>query len=190
MDVNIRKSATISKCQQYRYQLDREWFPDDRINSPARITYYAPMIFVMLNPSTADAYEDDPTIRRCLGFARREGYRWLKVINLFAGRATKPADLFKMDDPIGPENRSAWDKAFNHVEWGAKIVCGWGADKSAKAQASRFLEQAGDTPLHCLGTSKDGSPRHPLYLKSDAPLVQINPAHRPTLSAHTTERRA
>jgi hypothetical protein len=132
--------------------------------------WYAPprvMAFVMLNPSTADAYADDPTIRRCIGFAVRDGYDEICVMNLFAGRATKPDALFRMSDPEGPENDQHWSalKASD-----AMIICAWGADKRAIPQGEKFIAAMRGRDLHCLGMSKDGHPRHPLYLKADTPV--------------------
>lgn len=89
---SVRKGAFISECNLYRYWLTREWGEGGNL-----------MAFVMLNPSTADANIDDPTIRRCVGFAKREGRNGIVVVNLFAGRATDPDEMFKMRDPVGPD---------------------------------------------------------------------------------------
>src|SRR6185369_17379869 len=86
-------TAVISKCGKYRYSLRREW-----------IGGAGTVCFIMLNPSTADASVDDPTIRRCIGFAQRWGYQILEVVNLYAYRATRPRDMFAAADPVGPEN--------------------------------------------------------------------------------------
>lgn len=169
--LDIRREAKISNCGKYRYSLDRVWYDDSLFNSPAKITFQPPMIFVMLNPSTADAFADDPTIRRCINFAKREGFQWLKVMNLFAGRATKPTDLFKMDDPSGPENEEHWEAARGMVQhYGSQIVCAWGSNPKAKRQAERFLKLMDGVEVHCLGTTKDGHPKHPLYLANDTQL--------------------
>lgn len=163
---DISRDAWISDCGQYRYELTRSW----------KAYTEKSLIFVMLNPSTADAHIDDPTIRRCMNFAKREGFGMMTVMNLFAGRATKPTDLFKMDDPVGPENVLRWKSARSHVlDWGGKIVCAWGAHPKASQQVEAFLQVMSDTPLHCLGTTKDGQPRHPLYLRNDAPLTLWEP---------------
>lgn len=116
----MEKTAIISDCGRYRYQLGRTW-SDGPI---AR--------FIMLNPSTADATEDDPTIRRCISFAKREGAGAISVVNLFAFRATKPADMMKATDPIGPENNDHLREWVGHefgfaklviAAWGGKPVC-------------------------------------------------------------------
>src|ERR1700677_1476546 len=92
LDAPVRKNAMISPCEKYRYRLERFWGPGHALP------------FVMLNPSTADANIDDPTIRRCMGFSRREGAGGIIVVNLFAYRATEPSDLPAGAERIGPEN--------------------------------------------------------------------------------------
>lgn len=172
--IDIRRAANVSPCGRYRYSLDRKWFAG-RFYSPAKIfTHPMPLIFVMLNPSTADAFSDDPTIRRCIGFTKREGFEWLRVINLYGGRATKPAGLFQMDDPAGPDNITEWEMAREFHEQGAEIVCAWGAEPKAQQMSALFLHfmAQANVKLWCLGMTKAGSPRHPLYLPSDASLVE------------------
>ena len=127
----------------------------------------------MLNPSTADADQDDPTIRRCIGFARREGCGGIAVVNLFAWRATDPDELPILDDEkVGPDN--AFYVA--NIAAGRRVVIAWGAHFAAHPFATlRMLEllyrvSAG---VYCLGLTKDGKPRHPLYVRGDAPLVPI-----------------
>ncbi len=91
-------SAVLSECARYRYRLDRAWERDD--HGLGTVTW------VMLNPSTADADVDDPTIRRCIGFSKAWGYNALTVVNLFAWRATSPRDLCAVEDPVGPDNEA------------------------------------------------------------------------------------
>lgn len=91
--MSCHRAAVVSPCTRYRYVLERQW----RAAAPA-------MTLVMLNPSTADASKDDPTITRCIGFALREAYGGIRVLNLFALRATDPGELAKAADPIGPDN--------------------------------------------------------------------------------------
>lgn len=128
--------------------------------------------FVMLNPSTADARVDDPTIRRCMGFARQWGYGQLIVVNLFAARATNPADLLRMEDPVGPDN-DAW---IWHAVQSSFVVCAWGVGPpgeagrallNARAQAFRRMAPVS---LYHLGMTKGGHPKHPLYLPKSAVL--------------------
>jgi hypothetical protein len=120
----------------------------------------------MLNPSTADANVDDPTIRRCIGFARSWGYGRMGVVNLFAFRATKPNDLLRADDPVGPENDDHICDALAHSDF---VICAWGAHKFAEARARDFMKilKTRNTLAHCLGVTKAGAPRHPLYVKGD-----------------------
>ena len=121
----------------------------------------------MLNPSTADADEDDPTIRRCKSFAQREGCSALEVVNLYAHRATDPKQLWQVLDPIGPENDRYITDAVEHA---GVVIAGWGAHaKRMRAKAvERLLPGA-----FALGFTKQGSPKHPLYIKSDAPLIPL-----------------
>lgn len=166
------RSAILSPCGRYRYRLSRTW---DASKGRA--------VFVMLNPSTADADQDDPTIRRCVGFARSWGYGELAVVNLFAWRATKPRDLLAAPDPIGPDNLSRIREA---VRGAGVVVAAWGAfvaNLPPKHDAFRnrgidmieAVEALG--PLHVIGVNRDGNiePRHPLYLKADEPLVPYGP---------------
>lgn len=147
-------SALLSPCRTYRYALRRWW---------AQTGYVR---FIMLNPSTADARVDDPTIRRCVGFARAWGYGGIVVHNLFALRATDPRELAAHPDPIGPDN----DRQLRGVGEGAMhcdlTVCAWGAHRMAARRGPDVLAllwAAGETPHH-LGLTASGAPRHPLYL--------------------------
>ena len=147
--------AKFSDCGKYRYSLFREWDREKGLVS-----------FIMLNPSTAGATEDDPTIRRCIGFAERWGFGRLWVVNLFAFRATDPAEQKKADDPVGPDN------IFDIAAGGAfsgKVIAAWGVHGDLHGQAERvkFGLSLGLKPIHCLGTTKDGHPKHPLYLPND-----------------------
>lgn len=147
-------SAVISACGKYRYRLFRWWSADtDGDNA----------VFVMLNPSTADATSDDPTIRRCIGFAREWGCVSLTVVNLFALRSTDPAALALESDPVGPMNDGY---ILDSVKESKFVVCAWGAHKFAKnraAHVTRLLKANGVSPM-CLRTTKGGDPAHPLYL--------------------------
>lgn len=154
------KEAYISDDGVYRYNLVRDWADEDGEG----------MLFIMLNPSTADAVEDDPTIRRCINFAKREGCEYIEVVNLFAFRATDPKDMKAAADPVGPENDLVIRQALADVE---KVVCAWGAHGSFMARDKVVLDiihQAGHVPM-ALGVTQAGLPRHPLYLKNTAPLI-------------------
>lgn len=152
--------ATISPDGRYRYLLGR------RVGAGS-----GRMLFVMLNPSTADAQSDDATIRRCVGYARREGCGTLEVVNLFAYRATRPADLLTIDDPIGPDNDRHIIEA---AQRGGTLVAAWGRPDrrlaNRAAVVAGLLERHGG-PLACLNrTASGGWPAHPLRQRADAPL--------------------
>jgi hypothetical protein len=153
----VSKSAAISECGRYRWTLHRRWqYSQDR-----RV-----LCFVMLNPSTADGTDDDPTVRRCMGFAQAWGFGILSIRNLFPFRATDPRELLTAHDPTGghrgnAELRAAMTADTVVVAWGAKVP--FGRDREAMAILS-------GTPLYCLGRTKAGHPRHPLYVRKDREL--------------------
>lgn len=148
--------AALSQCERYRYQLGRTWGDDTAPHLP----------FVMLNPSTADAAQDDPTIRRCIGFAKDLGYSGLIVVNLYAWRATQPADLWKTDDPVGPGNDS-W--LFETFQRDRLVIAAWGGNaRPERVELVTRMARACGARLHALGVTKDGQPRHPLYLPKSA----------------------
>jgi hypothetical protein len=126
----------------------------------------------MLNPSIADASLDDPTIRRCIGFAKSWQCTSLTVVNLFALRATDPKELGKaMDqgvDYVGPENHKHVSEQLAAHSHGV-IVAAWGANPMAAMAGSH--QAFVDAGAQCLGMTKDGSPKHPLYVRADQPLV-------------------
>ena len=139
------------------------------------------MAFIALNPSTADAEGDDPTIRRCMGFTRAWGYRRMVVVNLFALRATKPADLFAHPAPIGPENGAALAQV---VRDSRRLVACWGVCwKNASQRAlvndrvSALLAcvRAEHRRIYAIETTREGHPRHPLYLRRDRVLSRWSP---------------
>ena len=144
--------ATFDATGSYRYSLWREW------------DSCAPRVgFVMLNPSQADQTINDPTIRRCIGFAQRWGYGFLEVVNLFAYRTSTPKTLCQVPDPIGAENDrylASLGQRVDHIilAWG-----NWGTLQNRSHSAMPLLVQS---PLYCLGLTKTGQPRHPLYLKA------------------------
>ena len=153
-------AAVLSNDGLYRYVLTRTWQPEVHR-----------LWFIMLNPSTADATVDDPTIRRCMGFARRFGYGGVGVVNLYAYRATKPADLWKAADPVGPENDSTIGAMLvERSYFDVPTVAAWGANAKPE-RVAQVLAMPGAHRLMCLGLTKAGQPRHPLYLRSDAALI-------------------
>lgn len=158
-------SAVISECGTYRYRLTR------RVGNPVRGT----CLFIMLNPSTADAENDDPTIRRCMGFAAAWGFGMLEVVNLFAFRATDPKALLGASDPVGPDND-------RHIEEAARgagcIVAAWGVHGRLRDRGNRVLEMLWGMdmgkPVLALGLTIDKAPKHPLYIRADTKPFDID----------------
>lgn len=156
--------ADISECGTYRYRLYRDWSEDGGC-----------CLFVMLNPSTADAEQDDPTIRKCMGFAKRWGYGRIMVVNLFAFRSTKPRGLLDVADPVGPDNDVFIRE---EAEAASRIVFAWGSHLvleprlSTRAWVVRKLLGGHWRKTVVLGRCKDGKPRHPLMLAYD-----VEPGH-------------
>ncbi len=143
--------AEYSPCEAYRYVLAREWM------SGRKLTY------VMLNPSTATELANDATIERCQRRARMLGYGAMRIVNLFAFRATQPSVLMRAIEPVGPDNDKAILEA---ADWADDVLCAWGAH-GLHAGRGRYvadmLAHCG-APLFHLGLTKSGSPRHPLYI--------------------------
>ena len=157
-----RRSAEISPCGHYRYLLRRTW------EAKAK-----PLLFVMLNPSTADAEIDDRTVGRCVGFAKREGHGAIEIVNLYAWRSRHPSELARATlDPVGPDNDAAIILARDRAE---AIIVAWGSGFSTfgltTARRDRVLSLLYPKPLRCLGHTKDGEPRHPLYIRANEPLI-------------------
>lgn len=156
-------TAQFSTCGTYRYTLTRKL-------RNFNCKYY-PAVFIMLNPSTADATNNDPTIRRCISFAEREGCTDLIVVNLFALRATDPKELLSHEDPIGPLNNNWISKSIQENWKDGLIIAAWGSHPFAKSRSEEIKKAFG--PLLCLGKTKNGNPRHPLYVKGDTPLSEL-----------------
>lgn len=155
----VLKTAVISDCGAFRYLLERRWGEGP------------PLVFVMLNPSTADADNDDATIRKCIGFAKRYGRGAIVVVNLFAFRATDPKDLKAAGFPVGDEND---DYIHAAAMLGAdEVVCAWGANanRTPRPAAVHKLLKAHGIALKCLGTTQEGFPLHPCMLSYDRPLL-------------------
>lgn len=149
----MKRTADLSPCGLYRYSLTRTW--DD---------WKAAAVFVMLNPSTADASVDDPTILKCVKFAKRWGHGGIIVVNLFAFRATKPADMLPATDPVGAYNDwyIRWASEYSRL-MSAPIVCAWGTHGRHRDRDRQVLSILGDT-ARALRINKDGTPQHPLYI--------------------------
>lgn len=170
----MERRAKISECGQYRYWLSRRW-GELRAGRP-------PIVFVMLNPSTADHEIDDPTIRRCISFAKREMAHGLMVMNLFALRATDPMALRTHPDPVGPENDDEIRRLLG--DGYATVVCAWGAHSVAATRAEAFVRLTAGRSMYCLGMTKHGDPRHPLYVRRDQPLVPFPATLKGETDAH------
>ncbi|WP_329406000.1 DUF1643 domain-containing protein [Nocardia vinacea] len=148
--VEPHKSAVLSPCGTYRYELTRRWSRQPVVG------------WVMLNPSTADADIDDPTVRRCIGFAKSWGFGGIVIRNLFALRATDPAELVRHPDPIGPDN----DTHLSHCDHEDMTMLAWGAHGGQRGrEVLELLARQGIRPYQ-LATTIDGQPRHPLYLSA------------------------
>jgi hypothetical protein len=163
MSDTSNSAAMMSVCLKYRYSLVRLWEDGGNIVN-----------FVMLNPSTADATEDDPTIRRCVGFAKAWGHAGLVVTNLFALRSTDPNALKRSADPIGPDNDAV---VLSTAIGSAAVVCAWGVNGSLYGRdkiVSEMLRRSG-VATKCLRLTKDGAPCHPLYLPSDLGRSDFHP---------------
>jgi hypothetical protein len=132
----------------------------------------------MLNPSTADAFRDDPTVARCRRRSAALGYAKMIIVNLFALRSTDPAGLYQEHvrggSPVGPENDLFISRAAQEA---TLVVCGWGASiqKQFHRRPTHVMRLLEDADLRCLGTTKSGAPRHPLYIPSAAPLEPFPP---------------
>ena len=144
----IKKNAIISQDNKYRYQLSRIWNEEK-----------SKVLFIMLNPSTADADIDDPTIRRVVNFAKSWGYGGVFVGNLYAFRSTKSKTLLYIDDPIGQDN-------IQHIKYliglSERVIYGWGNNQ----KEPEWLYDLVDIP-YCIDISKKGIPKHPLYLNGE-----------------------
>ena len=147
------KTAVFSKCRNYRYVLGRSWVAGSSLKQSRAV------LFICLNPSTADEQRDDPTVRRCIGYARSWGYDGVLVANLFAYRATQSSHLKRISDPIGEQN----DSWLRSLSVGAPItVAAWGNHGEFMGRSEAVSEMI--PILHCLRLTKRGQPTHPLYL--------------------------
>ena len=148
----IKSTAVYSNCELYRYSLTRSW------DSSAK-----KVLFIMLNPSTATEIQNDPTVERCERRAKALGYGAFKVCNIFAYRSTDPKIMRLQKDPIGPENDKIIIKSAN---WSNNIICAWGTNGSHLSRGKKIEEllRAKNFTLTHLGLSKDGHPKHPLYI--------------------------
>lgn len=153
----MERDAQMSACGTYRYDLWRRWVPDGRV-----------LLWILLNPSTADAVQDDPTIVRCIRFAARWGYGAIRVINLFALRATDPRELYAAADPVGPQNDAIAEKALPAADG---VICAWGNHGQLNDRGARVQEMLSRHRCdpRILGVTRLGQPMHPLYIAYSAP---------------------
>ena len=152
-----RSQALFDPSERYRYWLARMWDPD----LPA-------VNFIMLNPSTADQYQLDPTVTRCLHYAQRWGFGTLIVTNIFAYRSTDPKALYTVPDPVGRENDAYLLQAAQQAD--LRVVA-WGTHGAVRDRHQRVLTLLAPYPLTALGVTQGGFPKHPLYLRADAPYM-------------------
>ena len=145
----MNSGAHFSRCRSFRYALWREWDADG-----------PKVLMIGLNPSTADASRNDPTIRRCMGFAREWGFGGVWVLNLFAYRATYPADLRAAPDPVGPRNDEWIRRVARKVD---RAVAVWGNDGAMLGRSTRVRRMLGDR-LEVIRLNAGGEPAHPLYM--------------------------
>ncbi len=160
----MKKSAIISECRMYRYQLERTW--DDSLPKA---------LIIMLNPSTADAERDDPTIRRCISFCKSWGFGGMFIGNLFAFRATNPIQLqistLQGIDIIGSDNNEHLIKMFSEC---SEVVFAWGTKGTLINRNKDVINKfTANIDPKCISKSKDGHPGHPLYLRADLPLISF-----------------
>lgn len=153
----LESGATFSQSGAYRYDLWRRWS-----------MFGKTLVFIGLNPSTADAKRDDPTVRRCIRFAQAMGYGGMVMLNLFAYRATLPSDMKQVDDPTGGPEHDQY--LMKYAGEGHTVVAAWGVHGGYRGRDKQVLQIFGK--VHCLGMTKEGFPRHPLYLKKDCQLKE------------------
>ncbi|WP_313522440.1 DUF1643 domain-containing protein [Shinella sp.] len=162
-DLFQASSAILSDCGQYRYRLERRW--DSGLPLVA---------FIMLNPSTADAEQDDPTIRRCIGFAKTWGYGGLVVGNLFALRSTDPKALYGHADPIGRDNDAHLLSIAGECH---QVIAAWGTHGALGSRGAEVATMLNGFNLSLLKRTAGGFPGHPLYIAAATiPTAFFSPA--------------
>lgn len=153
LHIGLISEAEFSPCRTWRYSLSRIW--DRSLDT---------LVFIGLNPSTADENKDDPTIRRCLRFGVDLGFGSICMINLFAFRATKPEDMKTTSDPIGPGNDLIIERIKRESNM---IIASWGVHGEYRGRNKEVLHLLSGRTVYCLGKTKAGHPRHPLYIRAD-----------------------
>ena len=159
----MQRTALFSSCMTYRYRLGRRWGP-------------GPLVaFVLLNPSTADEQREDPTVRRCIGFAQRVGFGGLELVNLYAYRVTQPEDLRRAGYPVGPGNDLHIEAAVRECE---RVLVAWGshAQRQSRPQDVLALLRQLNIEPYCLRLTRSGHPEHPLRLPHNCTLQVVGNA--------------
>lgn len=158
----MKMTAVLSPCKTYRYLLTRKW--DEKLAS---------VTWLMLNPSTADASVDDPTIRRCMGFARGWDMGGIEVVNLFPLRATNPKELKDHREPL-PIKMFNLAYIADSAYRTRTVICGWGGNKTygRVAEVMPILDKL-TLPAYCIGQTQAGDPVHPLYQPKTAELRKL-----------------
>lgn len=155
----VTSTASYSACDTYRYDLTRTWGAGPRL------------LFVMLNPSRATERANDPTVERCERRARALGYGAFRVANIFALRETDPHRMRRHAAPDGPDN----DRQLRAgVDWADDVLAAWGVHGAHRGRGPAVAQLLRDTgrPVYHLGLTKDGHPRHPLYVAYAQPLIR------------------
>lgn len=170
----VDRRTVFSHCRRYRFALWREFYSVRAIEPPLLPVEgneaHNYLMVIGLNPSTADETNDDPTIRRCIGFAKRWGFGALCMTNLFALRATDP-EVMKADPaPTGDTND---DHLWTLAKGAGMILAAWGKDGNHKDRAAEVLTMLESFPIHALAINKDGTPKHPLYVRADTVPVRL-----------------
>lgn len=166
----IERKTILSPCTNYRYILWRDWSCSDVFEgcNDGKRRRDAFVQFIGLNPSTADETLDDPTIRRCVDFAKRWGYGALCMTNLFAWRTFSPKEMKKAIQPVGETVNCNVRHILNVAHEADRVVCCWGCDGRFLDRQEKILQgcRLAGVPLHHLGLNGDGTPKHPLYVKA------------------------
>lgn len=179
----MKRTTEFSNGRVFRYTLWREWpapTPDMLFTPDPHLAYYPGqhhqfVMFIGLNPSVADETKDDPTIRRCIGFAQSWGFGALCMTNLFAYRSTDPDVMKNNTAHIGPANDTWLLKAAKEA---TLIIAAWGKHGRHADREARVLKMFFDckVKLHCLRYNQDGTPEHPLYIPKDTQPVEFDGA--------------
>ena len=165
----MTNACVFSPCRRYRYSLEHRW--DDLM--PVRR-----ILWIGLNPSTADEQQLDPTLRRIKNFSDVWGFNCFVMTNLFAFRATRPEDMKAALDPVGPQNDATLTRLSRTSEM---IVAAWGKHGSLCQReriVTELIRATSPQKIHCLAVNADGSPKHPLYVKGDTLPTEYDGAHQ------------